>query len=570
MLANKKAISTLILIILLLCSAIFGAIISYLWVMGSYYNMPEETTMLIVENVLFPTNDARYFNVTILNPSNSLSDVNITAIRVTVENRKETIDVTETEPEPLPFLIAKGTRQTFKCKKNWSTFAGENVTIEPVTPNASTKSYLYTTPNVKLNLTPVFDVTESVEYFNLTIENAANSIINLTISDVKVNFESIKGNLTPPLVSPYVLSPGQSETFRCNWNWDWQKIGKINVTVSVETEEGFECSITTDEVKGAILDITDIVFDYTDTSYFNLTVRSSEYSTATAFLNMINLTLPDQTTITLETSPPLNVIPVALPKNESLTIKCFWNWASIRKENVTVSVYTKQGFAAPTKTFETPPPVVWNITDVKFDLDDVKHFLVNVTNMPCSLQSITITKILIDENETLITPSQAVIANGTCALINCTFPWESLKGKSAFITVITEEGLSIVRHVTVPSVEIKLLGETLIFGDLRDIYPEMAFSIPYLNVTVSNSNNSLQNVTITRIVLQRENATYEIDGAISYPQFAPNGCKLNIGETITVICLFNWNAYLLEGTVTVTVFTAEGFQTSRTWQISLP
>ena len=182
LLTNKKAVSTFILIILILCSAVFGALVSYLWVMANYYNMPD-TTLLIVTNAVFPgppTINLTYFNVTILNPSNSISDVNITAIRLSVEGRDESYDINETEPEPLPFLIRRGTEQTFKCKKNWSNFAGEIVRIEPVAVNASTKSYSYATTRVKLNLTPTFDESQSVEYFNLTMENSAESIINLT------------------------------------------------------------------------------------------------------------------------------------------------------------------------------------------------------------------------------------------------------------------------------------------------------------------------------------------------------------------------------------------------------
>ena len=90
--SSRKAVSTLTVIVLMLCSAVFGALVSYLWVMSGYYNMPENTTLLIVEDVVFPISNARYFNATILNPSNSASDATITAICLSIEGKYEAIN----------------------------------------------------------------------------------------------------------------------------------------------------------------------------------------------------------------------------------------------------------------------------------------------------------------------------------------------------------------------------------------------------------------------------------------------------------------------------------------------
>ena len=555
-LINKKAMSTLILIILLLCSMIFGALISYLWVMGNYYNMPENTTMLIVTDAAFPVNNATYFNVTILNPSNSISDVNITAIRLSVEEKNETYKIITTEPSgQIPFLIRRGTRQSFKCITNWSNVAGETVKIEPVAANVSTKSYSYTTPNVKLKLTPNFDVTKSVEYFNLTIENSAELDMNLTISQVTIFDSAI--NTTPTL--PFVLSPNQTETFRCGRNWE--DLMGVNATIKVRTEEGYESVYTTKELLGAVLYVSEIKFDYEDTSYFNLTISNSEQSTANATLDKVNLTLADNTTITLNTSPPLDLIPM----NQSLTIQCYWDWSQRRNETITVSVHTKEGFTVPTKTESTPAAVVWNITDVKFDLYYTDYFLVNVTNMPCSLNEINVTGILLDGNATVMDPSYAVLTNGTHPVsFNCSLPWGSLIGKNANITVLIEDGSNISRVVAISSVGLKLQGDDkLIYGDLID--QNTTISIPYVNITISNSINSLQNVNITKIVFEALNKTYEIDGSLTHPELIPSGYNLAIGENLTIVCPWNRFLYAPEPLteIIVTVYTAEGFQVSK-------
>jgi len=555
-LINRKAVSTLILIILLLCFMVFGALISYLWVMANYYNMPENTTLLIVTDVAFPVNNATYFNVTILNPSNSVSDVNITAIQLSAEERSEVYNVTTTEPpEQLPFLIRRGTTQTFKCVKNWGNFAGETVRIEPVAGNVSTKSFSYTTPKVKLNLTPNFDVTESIESFNLTVENSAESVINLTISEVMMFGLAI--NTTPML--PYILSPNQTKIFRCERNWE--DLRGINATINVRTEEGYEATYATNELPGAILYIGEIKFDYADTSYFNLTISSSEQSTATAILDKVDLTLPDNTTMTVNTSPPLNITNIYVDINQSLTIKCFWNWNEQRNKTIIVTVYTKQGFTLPTKTETTPLTVVWDITDVKFDLDYTEHFSVNVTNMPCSLNEINITSVLLNENVTIMDPPFGVLTNGTQVMFNCSLPWGQLIGENVTVTVLTEDGLNISRIIAISSVGLKMLDKPTT-GEL--LVPDLNITVQYVNITVWNSNNSLNDVTITKIVFETENKTYEIDDTLTYPKLSPDGYVLKTGENVTIICLWNWSLQL-DLLLKVTIYTAEGFQVSDTW-----
>jgi len=555
---NKKAVSTLILIILMLCSAVFGAFISYLLVMSTYYNMPENTTLLIVEDVVFPIFHPGYFNVTILNPSNSASDVNITVIRLTVEGKNEIHNITKTKPEPLPFLIRRGTRLTFKCEENWSNFAGETVRIEPVAENASTKSYLYATPKVKLILTPNFDVSESVEYFDLTIENSAEPNVSLTISEIRVFGPSV--NVTPAL--PHILSPNQTEIFRCDCNWENYR--RENVTITVKTAEGYESVYTTNELPGAALYIDEVKFNYTDTNYFDLTITSSEDSTAPATITAINLTLQDERTIPINyTHPPLGPISGLVWKNESRTFTCTWNWKDYRNKTITVNAYTKEGFTISSKTVKAPL-VVWNATDVKFDLDYTDRFSVNVTNRQCSLQNIRITQIKFNENETSF--ESQTVPPGEEVMFNCTFDWKSFIGKNATITVLTEDGLNVSRIVKISSVGLKLLDKSFVFDDLYDSYANV--TVPYGNITISNSINSLENVTVTKIIFETGNKTYEIDNSLTYPKLAPNGYYLRIGENITIVYI--WDYEQLGSTMKVTVYTAEGFQVSRTWHIPTP
>lgn len=560
---DKKAVSILVLVILMLLSAVFGGIVTYLGVLTNYYNMPENTSFLIVEDAVFPLYNATYFNVTILNPSNSLSDLNITMIRVSVVGTTQVYDVNITEPELA--LLRRGTRQTFKCKRNWSNFAGETVTIEPIYVNASIESRMFATPNVKLKVTPTFDPSISIDHFNLTVENLAQSKINLTISDIKLFQIPLNSNVTPTIDSGYVLSNGSSVKFKVDYNWE--NLRGQNATITVETVQGYEATYTTNALLGAILDIQQIRFNELDTSRFNVTVRSSEDSTATATVSKMNLTLEGgnivviNNTIISNASFPLGnpsvEIYFTIPKNTSKTFTCIWNWTSYRDKNVTVSTLTKEGFVIPNKTELTLPATIWHVAEVIFDHDDTNHFLVNVTNAKTSLNNITITGIFL--NQTSLTINQTVLQPNEQKIINCTIDWKDFIGKNATVIVERDNLANISRTIKISVVGLKILGETLVHDHSTGQY----FPIPYVNITISNSNSSLVNVTITQIRLLVNNVNHTIDNYLTSPEISPNGYLLKIGETVTITCFWDWVAYPTTNPIEVIVYTQEGFQVSK-------
>jgi hypothetical protein len=558
---ETKAISTLLLILLLLCSAIIGGLISYLWVLASFYNVPENSTMLVIEHADFSVADFSYFNLTILNPSYSASDVNITAFRLTVLETNETSDVNTTEiPGSLPYLLQKGVRQTFKCIDNWSNITGKTVRIDALPANVLTLSNTYTLPTVDMTLTPIFDASQTVNYFNLTAENAADSV-NLTISDVMIFDESLKSSITPSL--PYHLQNNQNVTFTCYRNWEDLKKLAQNVTIIVDTAEGYELSYTTNRLPEADLQISDVEFDYADPTYFNLTITSLESSTTSPTLSMINVTQGNVSS-SLYTFPPLNItggLPIA--ENQSMSLKCFWDWSLIRDQDITISAYTKQGFTIPTKTVRTPSPNVWNVTDVKFDLDDLAQFWVNVTNMPCSLNSITVAKIQLNNTETTLDSSSTVLTNGTQVMFDCKLNWANYIGQTTNVTVFTADGENISEVVTIPYVQVKILGDDLVYGHLNDATFNVA--TPYINVTISNSANSILNVTISKIALGAGNITQDLVPDILYPNVASRIYVVDAGQTVTFVCYSDYTQYLLSPTITVTVYISTGLQVTKTW-----
>ena len=545
MFRNVRAISRLWVVVLMLISFTLGTFVSYLWVMGSYYNMPENTTLLIVTDATFPVNNSRYFNVTILNPSNSISDVNVTAIRLIMEENNETYEITDVEidgePISFPYEIKRGTEQTFKCKRNWSDFAGKLVRIQPVTITASTKSYLYKVPTVKLIVDPTFDPSESVQYFMLTVKNTQESEINLTISEITLFEISISENLTAngsKIELPQTLPPNAAITFQCNYNW--QGLRGQNVTLTVKTSEGYETKYTTNELRGAVLEIKEIKFNETDCTYFNVTIENVEDSTAAATIIGVNLTLPDDTTFRIDISPPLNVTPIYISLNESITIKCLWDWYLHRNETVKIDVYAKQGFTVPAETVTTPPSVILEIQETLFNLTDTNSFRVNVKNLQTSLQNVTVSKILV------LHKGKEIFKNETIRELDidkdvtfaCTWNWTKYKGENVTITVDTVQGFNAFYTLTLPVVTASVVFDSNI-------------SNQYFSVNVQN--NAFSAITVTGISV---NETRIINATLTYPLLP---FTVEDKNDALVICPFDWQSFS-GTTATVVVSTSNGFE----------
>ena len=548
---SNMAISNLFMVLLILASLIVGALLSYMWVMGSFWNMPQNVTTLAVEDVVFPSSDFSYFNVTVVNPSNSASDVNMTSIKVLREGNNETYDVQYADPV-FPFPMTIGTRQTFKCFRNWSNFTGENVRVEPVAGSASILSKVYVPPKTKLIISN-FNASENIRYFNLTVQNDPTSTLNLSISEILVEGLALDvSHYTPHL--PFNLSVGQTQTFQINWNWGTLTGG--NATITIRTAEEFEQTYTTPKILGAYAYVDAVEFDYTDSTYLNVTVRNSPESTTGTTINGLNITLSNQTTIMPSTLPPLNAFPIKLPPNQSTTIRCLWDWSAFRNEAITVQVFTREGFTVQNKTRNTPTPIVWNLGDIKFDVSDLENFSVNVTNRPVSVQEINITGIKFNQNGTVMAPT--IVAPGAQNTIQCTYNWTGFIGSSINLTVQATYGTeqtSISQTIVLPY-----------FGIVNASYSNFSTGNPYLNITIYNSQYSKTNATIVQISVNVDNSTFVLDGTIAVPRISTQGYTITPASEATFTCPWDWNLYVGKD-LTIVVKASNGFQISTTLKV---
>ena len=536
MLINKKAVSTIILIILILCSAVFGALLSYMWVMGNFYLEPE-TVNLVITQVDFPVDHADYFYVTVMNPSHSPSGTNITEIYFTVEGDNKLYNVTDTSPKSLPITLEKGTSKTIKCLTNWGEFAGKTIAVHVSATNASGAEASAETKFVKLEATTRFNATVSCKQFNVTITNDPQSAINLTVTNIKVDLLPIENaSLLPDdqnVTFPMNLFNGTSVSLRCLYNWENFK----NPTVRVETSEGYYAEASTNATASVLLLATDAVFNETKTDELDITVFNSEDSSTPVDISNIDLTYSNGTKYYINGSLASPSLPHTLQRNSNVTFRCVWSWRDYWDKNVSITVYTRQGYTSVPKMVKTPPEIALKIM-ANFNLTDTDHFLLNVTNMPYSFKNVTVTQIKLDTNQTSFTPQN--ITAGDWKQFNCTFNWTVFRRNTVTATV-NASNVIVFQNVTLPYMYLKIINANFTTTENGKNF----------NVTIKNIENSLLNTTITRIVVRFENETvFKVDG-IEY--------IIEVGKNATLT--FSWDWSLCKNKeVTISVYTSEGLE----------
>ncbi len=338
---NLKAISRILFILLILLALIIGSIFSYLILAGYYMNLgvevPEKTTISIIDANL-DTANTEAFSVTVLNPTYSPTEATIKEIWVATADN-QTHQVTDIDPQ-LPHELDKGQETTFNCDWSWADYTSQTLKIIVLVEDGSGAVYEVETAATGLGITAtVFDPADS-QHFNVTIKNAAGSASDLSVTKITVTMENgteyqIR-DITPSI--PVLIQVGTSTQFMCGW--DWTNYRGLNVTVNVFTSEGYAFHRTSTTPKAAQLLVTDPVFSTANMTYFNITVTNSEYSIVDANLTVVELFFANYTSI--EASVP--DLPYLLPIGDTVTLQCLWDWSGDQEETVGIYVTTPEGY----------------------------------------------------------------------------------------------------------------------------------------------------------------------------------------------------------------------------------
>jgi hypothetical protein len=353
---SVEGTSKIILILLLLISFILGALFSYVYTMGYYapseFRIPEKS-FITIQSVEFSKQDTHFFDVTVLNPSYSPSDVNITRIEARGTDDNIVHVITDTVPS-IPCLLQKGHSQTFRATWNWANYTGiklpytdRPVEIRVFLQDGRGEILELRRPLTRLIITESsFNQSISVNHFNVTVQNLESSetYVNITAFVVEGN---LVAKVTPTL--PYTLNPGDTPVrFQCFYNWTGF-MGQ-SVTIGMDTKQGYIAQRTLTLPKPVTLNVTHIVFNATiSTQRFNITVTN--HANSSTYVNI------DRITVTVGEQAPVNITQwtayqsSTLGTNESVLIVCTgWDWSTYAGQSVRITVYTTQGFIVSKET----------------------------------------------------------------------------------------------------------------------------------------------------------------------------------------------------------------------------
>jgi hypothetical protein len=357
---DVTGISKIILVLLLLVSFIAGSLFSYVYTMGYYapseFRIPEKP-VIAIQDVEFSSQDAHYFDVTILNPSYSSSDVSVTRIEARTTDDNIVHVITDTVP-PIPFALQKGQSQTFRATWNWANYTGiklpyvdSPVEIRVFVEDGRGEIFETKKPLTSLVITEYeFDPSISVSHFNVTVENLESSETYVNITAFIINGELVPTDKVTPAL-PYTLNPEDNPVqFHCFYNWT-SLMGQ-SITLGVETKQGYIALRTLTPPDPVTLDIpiSQIVFNATiSTQQFNMTVINCANSSTYVNIDRITVAVDQQApvNITQWTAYPSSI----LGTNESALIACTgWEWGTYTGQTVKITVYTTQGFIVSKET----------------------------------------------------------------------------------------------------------------------------------------------------------------------------------------------------------------------------
>jgi len=565
MFMNKKAISTLTLIILIVASAIIGGIISYMLTIAYYveigYNVPENEITLVITEILLDPKDVSSFSVEVLNPSYSVSTATITGIAVSIEDEETLYNVIESSPDLKEGIqISVGESIKISCKK--IQFKGMNVTlgrfiteypgkvatVHVFSKEASAANKEFILPSAELKITPEFNASESVKNFTLTIRNEGQE--NLTINYIWVGGIELTEENTGIDISQGISIPaGKTLTLNCKQAWSG-----TGGNIIVNTLEGYEF---VEEFKAPCLQmfIQDVSFNENNTSSFKVTLGVTAFQTQTGYINVtsISLMLDNGTPLTFNQS-------LGVKYNSTATFEVPWDWTRYRGREINLTIETVQGLVATKEKIKTPDPVILKILykEKTFSLLDKEHFNVTIQNHQSSVEAVNITKIIIKETGEVIngTKSEPELPWGPlnatgfksfyCNATSLADYWSYHAGENITLVIHyvvtngTEHAFSAI--FTLPIAELNITSVTLVHGATN-----------YLNITVENLPCSMINLTISKVTVTFENQTVTIQ-----MQITPGQIMILIGEKAFVLFPVKLEDSIDE--VTVKVVTEEGIE----------
>jgi len=552
---NRKALSSLTIILLLLIFAIIGGLISYIWVTGYYISLKQKIPkedIAVITNLSFNPQNATAFNATVLNPSYSpYPIINVTGIAITGENEyPPTLNYVATTPL-LPFSLSRGTNQTFTCTNNWAQYVNQTVIVSAFVQNGSGSTSATKLPYTALNITEVdFNPTLGVNNFTVTLQNRPFSATYLNITGISLSFTPPINfqNLTQPKL-PFTIFSNSSQTFTCHYNWLAESSAGGSYELNVTTKQGYVASYLA-SIPKLVSTVQSMSFNPAHTTYFNVTV-ANHVSTNT-YLNVTRIRILLDNGTAMNVTTPLSPSTNGVLGNHTTTFKCAWDWTNYRNRNVIATVYMLQGINATGQQL-TPPAGLLTITGAVFP--DTQHVLVTVQNSPYSKIPANFTRMQVQlENGAVynisgVYPSlPRLVGIGNTTMFNAAWNWTNYPNEPIDIIIYTKEGYSTFWASTTPS----NISNYKVFLSIKSATFNKTDTTQFF-VNVTNSISSAESANVTRIAVLLENGTET--NATMTSQTIPNN-----GGTIPFTCGWDWSTYH-DKSIVVLVYTNNELRT---------
>lgn len=338
------SINKMIFATILVAAFIIGAFSSYLWVTGYYASLElslPEKPVISLHSFKTSAGNSSFFNITVLNPSLSPEEIKILGIYVLTEDGISH-KITSTNPS-IPssgYTIKVGESKVFTCFWNWINYTGQRISIAVLAESGSGGTLSAILPLIETRITDFIIDPERGSMFNITVVNSEGSVAKVKLTGLRVIADSSVYNVATQPQLPLTLEPNRSVSLTCLWNWTEHQ-GKA-ITIAVITEQKYVAEITEFIPQYVVFNIKEIKFSLDDLSHFNLTVLNSEYSVIPLNITKISIRLENGTIVS-----PLSVypsIPRMLDVNSTITFMCGWDWSAYRDKELTVTVYTEQGY----------------------------------------------------------------------------------------------------------------------------------------------------------------------------------------------------------------------------------
>ena len=348
---NLKGISKLAFLLFLAVFFLLGTIVSYIWTMGFYapgeFNLPSRPN-IVIEKVQFFANNATFFNVTVLNPSYSPSNVTIEKIKVETSDGR----FYDTVTPGLPVQIARNSLRTFRSFWNLGNYTGQTVRVHVLSSEGLGSNLKAMTPFMNFTVISVnFDPSVSARHFNITVQNGGSSTF-VNITKILVNGGEVPAE--PALTAPYGLtnaSDAPPVTFMLNRSW--VELQDNDVSIAVQTLQGYTAYQAKRAPGVSLSIISPIVFNASYPSNFSISILNERSIPAYVDISEVevdvfvngNINRTVLLNSTYWTADPSKKIDLSKPLTLTrLLVSWDWSYYLGKGATATITVRTRQGF----------------------------------------------------------------------------------------------------------------------------------------------------------------------------------------------------------------------------------